>query len=321
MSHTQKPKISVIIPVYNVEQYLPRCLDSIIGQTFSDLEIVCVNDGSPDNSDKILLEYAKKDPRIKIITQENGGLSAARNTGLKNISGEYVSFIDSDDWIDSDYYEQLLKLVEENDADIAMAGMRIANANGISNNTTPNVITDDFVEKIKNLPNGSVCDKLFRTKLFSGIEFPRGRYYEDNIVLITVMYKSKTVVFSNRVSYYYFVNQSGICRTTDSKVLEKRTLDKLYFTEQIMNFAREHGYGDSDEIKLFIVRTVANDFVHRKSPYYNKIKQILGANFVQRIIKSNQHRRKIKNFLLRILCLFIPSRKLRHKIKDYFNKK
>ena len=124
----------MIIPVYNVEQYLPRCLDSIIGQTFSDLEIVCVNDGSPDNSDKILLEYAKKDPRIKIITQENGGLSAARNTGLKNISGEYVSFIDSDDWIDSDYYEQLLKLVEENDADIAMAGMRIANANGISNN-------------------------------------------------------------------------------------------------------------------------------------------------------------------------------------------
>ena len=94
------PKISVIVPIYNVEKYLAKCLDTILAQTFSDIEIICVNDGSTDNSRKILSEYAKKDSRIKIVDKKNGGLSSARNAGMKVAQGEFISFIDSDDWID-----------------------------------------------------------------------------------------------------------------------------------------------------------------------------------------------------------------------------
>ena len=276
------PKISVIIPVYNVEKYLSRCLDSIVNQTFSDLEIICVNDGSTDNSADILKKYAKQDKRIKVVNQKNGGLSAARNTGLKHISGQYVSFIDSDDWIDVDYYEYLVHTMEHNNADIAMAGMRRVRGRDVSENPTPNLVTDDFVEKIKNLPNGSVCDKLFKSNLFNGVEFPRARYYEDNIVLFEIMHKSGNVVFSNFVSYYYFMNQFGICRTVDKTVQKQRESDRLYFAQAIMNLAKEYGV-KSDEIKAFVIRTVISDFISKKSAYYAQAKGILGAGYVHKI--------------------------------------
>ena len=105
--------ISVIVPVYNVEKYLSKCLDSIINQTYKNLEIICVDDGSTDSSPMILEEYAQKDSRIKIITRQNGGLSSARNTGVKNATGEFVSFVDSDDWIDLETYEKAIRHFSE----------------------------------------------------------------------------------------------------------------------------------------------------------------------------------------------------------------
>jgi len=280
--------ISVIVPVYNTEKYLTRCLDSIINQTFSDIEIICVNDGSTDGSADVLKRYAKLDKRIKIINKKNGGLSAARNTGLKNISGQYVSFIDSDDWIDIEYYEYLMYLMDQNSADIAMAGMRIVCGRDVSDNTTPNIITSDFAEKIKNIPNGSVCDKLFKASLFTNIEFPHGRYYEDNIVLVRVMYKSNIVAFSNYVSYYYFRNQFGICNSPDAKVLKQKHTDRLHCACEILKFAQDNSCKNIDDIKAFLLRTVINDFVSKKHPRYADAKQILGAWYVYKL--------KIKRF-------------------------
>ncbi len=115
------PKVSIIIPVYNVEKYLQRCLDSVVNQTLKDIEIICVNDGSTDNSAIILEEFSKKDERIKIVNQKNGGLSRARNTGLEHSNGDYIGFLDSDDWIDLDYYEKLHDAAERNNCDIAFA--------------------------------------------------------------------------------------------------------------------------------------------------------------------------------------------------------
>ena len=106
------PKVSVIVPVYNVERYLPECLDSLLGQSFQDFEAICVNDGSPDNSIKILDQYAQKDRRIKVITQENQGLAGARNTGLDHVKGRYVFFLDSDDTLPLDALEILVKIAE-----------------------------------------------------------------------------------------------------------------------------------------------------------------------------------------------------------------
>ena len=295
------PKISVIIPVYNVEKYLARCLDSVVRQTFNNLEIICVNDGSTDNSAKILKQYAKQDKRIKIITQKNGGLSAARNAGLKHMSGEYVSFIDSDDWIDIEYYEHLMFLLEQNNADVAMAGMRCVCGRDISENTTPNMVTNNFIEKIKNLPNGSVCDKLFKSALFDGIEFPIGRYYEDNIILVQIMHKSNIMVFSNYVSYYYFMNQSGICKTPNAAVLKQKDADRLYFAREILKFAHDNNCKNIDEIKAFLLRTVIDNFISKKSSHYADTKRILGAYYVHKI--------KNKRFFGRLFQHFLPHKK------------
>ncbi len=114
--------VSVIIPVYNVEKYLPKCLDSVVGQTYKNLEIICVNDGSPDNSDVILENYAKQDNRIKIINQKNKGLSGARNTGIAEATGEYIVFLDSDDWLDADAITQAVSVAEKNNCDVVMWG-------------------------------------------------------------------------------------------------------------------------------------------------------------------------------------------------------
>ena len=107
------PKVSVIVPVYNTEKYLPQCLDSIINQTFTDFECICINDGSTDNSLSILEEYAKKDSRIRIISQKNAGLSNVKNVGIKNATGIYITFIDSDDFVSLDYIEKLFKCIDE----------------------------------------------------------------------------------------------------------------------------------------------------------------------------------------------------------------
>ena len=313
MSSVLIPKISVIIPVYNTEKYLSRCLDSIVNQTYKNLEIICINDGSTDNSLEILKKYAKKDKRIKVLTQVHAGQSVARNYGLKKVSGYYIGFIDSDDYIDLNYYECLYNLIKENNADIAMCGMKFVDEDKISDNITPNIVTKDFVKKIENLPNGSCCDKLFKTSLFKNLSFPVGRYYEDNIVLLKSIFYSNIMVFTNSVSYYYFINYLGTCRTTNIKITKKRDEDKLYSAEKMMNFVKTHGFGKSKSVKDFIVRTVASDFITSKSPYYKKIQKILGKKYV---LKYNK---KLKKLFLRILCLFIPIRSWRHKIKEKFD--
>ena len=118
-------KVSIIIPVYNVESYLRRCLDSVVNQTLKDIEIILVNDGSTDGSLAICEEYAKNDDRIKIITRKNGGLSAARNTGLDNATSEYIGFIDSDDWVDTNFFENLYNTAIEKNCDVAFGDIVI----------------------------------------------------------------------------------------------------------------------------------------------------------------------------------------------------
>lgn len=115
--------VSIIVPVYNVEKYLARCLNSLIEQTLYEIEIICVDDGSTDNSPKILKQYADKYPNIKIITQTNKGLSAARNTGMNHAQGKYIGFVDSDDWIDKDFYEKLFYTAQKYNASISAAGI------------------------------------------------------------------------------------------------------------------------------------------------------------------------------------------------------
>ena len=173
-------KISVIVPVYNVEKYLSKCLDSLANQTLKDIEIIIVNDGSPDNSQKIIDEYVKKYNNMKSYIKENGGLSDARNFGIKKATGEYISFLDSDDYVTHDMYERMYEKAISNNFDIVVCDL--------------NYVTDDKITKIysrieKDTDNikkemldiyPSACNKIFKKELFdSGIEFKKGVLFED----------------------------------------------------------------------------------------------------------------------------------------------
>lgn len=225
-------KISVIVPVYKVEEFLPQCLDSILAQTLTEMEIICVNDGSPDNSLKILEEYAKKDDRIVIINQKNGGLSSARNTGIKSATGEYIGFVDSDDWIEPDFYHNLYQAAKEHNADIVGTGFY-----SVKNNKkkisyfvteTKTALTPEDKFKIFKMPkNNFVWNKIYKKDMICSQDlfFPIGMNYEDIIWSSQVMELSQKAVMIPSVGYNYRYNICSIVHTTyaDSKKLLDQT--------------------------------------------------------------------------------------------------
>ena len=174
--------ISVIVPVYNVEPYLEKCLDSIIGQTYKDLDILVIDDGSTDHSDEICDKYAEKDKRIKVFHTENRGLSAARNLGLENAKGEYIGLVDSDDWIEQDMFEALLSKIEETAADVAECGSFVDYPEkSIKRTAIQQVVQSE--ESIEALLHGristQVWNKLYNRSCFENVRFPDGRSFED----------------------------------------------------------------------------------------------------------------------------------------------
>ena len=177
--------ISVIVPIYKVEKYLHKCIDSILAQTYTNLEIILVDDGSPDNCGKICDEYAAKDSRIKVIHQPNGGLSAARNAGLDIATGDYIGFVDSDDYIAPDMYEKLYNALVKNDADMAICDyQRFGNELPYDEmSLTTEVITGlQAMEKQNTVINCSFVvawSKLYKSFIFSNVRFPVGKINED----------------------------------------------------------------------------------------------------------------------------------------------
>ena len=205
--------ISVIVPVYNVEKYLDRCLQSILGQTYTHLEVICVNDGSTDNSISILKEYEKKDGRIKIITKPNGGLSSARNTGLKHATGTFVSFIDSDDEIKLDTYEKVIKAFSE-DVDVVFFGAEVRyDTHEELVNSDKNYYSIKFSGKYKitdDILLNSDCsawNKVYRRKkiLSNNVTFPEGKLYEDFPFFWNIMPVLKNIYFLDKKLYIYII--------------------------------------------------------------------------------------------------------------------
>ena len=215
----QKPLISIIVPIYNVEPYLQRCLDSIINQTYSNLEIILIDDGSSDKSPQICDEYASKDNRITVIHKKNGGLSDARNTGLDNCKGEFISFIDSDDWVEQSYIETLLHALEQTNADISIANfiktqfsykyiLKTYEHNFTILNST------EALAKLWNREEDSIFvtawGKLFKKSLYTNIRFPKGRIHEDEYTSYKLLYHSNLIVFLDVPLYIYFQRKDSI---------------------------------------------------------------------------------------------------------------
>lgn len=208
--------ITIIVPVYNVEEYLDRCIDSVMNQTYQNIEIILVDDGSVDRSGAICDSYAKKDSRITVIHKENGGLSDARNEALNIAKGEYFAFVDSDDYLADDYVEYLYELLIQNEADISACEIKkvysdTEQLDECQENTE--VISgrdalECFLYQRKVVPN-AVC-KLYKREIFNEIRYPKGMHYEDLATIYKVLGKCDRFVMGKKQKYYYYQRANSI---------------------------------------------------------------------------------------------------------------
>ena len=233
--------ISIVIPIYNVELFLPRCLDSVIRQTYSNIEIILVNDGSTDGSGKIAEEYATKDERVYLYNKENGGLSDARNYGIERINGKYLTFIDSDDYVALNYIETLYSLMKKNEADMVIGGSEYVFDETMID-TAPVIEEDSVLNKNQALLRAlkvemrqSAWGKLYKAELFEKIRFPKGKLYEDLAVVFDIINLSNKIVVTNTPLYKYFIRSGSIMQST----FNKKHLDEIEIIETAMSRVKE----------------------------------------------------------------------------------
>ena len=252
------PIISVIVPIYNRELYLEKCIESIVSQTYSNLEIILVDDGSPDNCPAICDEWAKKDSRIKVVHKENGGVASARNAGLSAATGDYVAFVDGDDFIAPEMYSVLTQYLSE-DIELVLCRFIHYRDNSEECNGTFNVneglySSDEIINYLYNKQNSewvSVCNKLIKKELFEGLSFPEGRVFEDWAIVPFLYYRSKKIFFTNQKLYYYVVHN-------ENSIVSSHSLKRYYDCvlndyDQFIFFEQNNCKDYNDSIK-FIIR-------------------------------------------------------------------
>lgn len=223
--------ISIIVPIYNVEKYLERCIITLVNQSYKNIEIILVCDGSPDKSGEICDKWSKKDNRIKVIHKENGGLSDARNKGLDIAKGNYICFVDSDDYVHKDYVKVLYELNLKYNADISVCGNY--NVKGNEDYTVKLPKGNDFVSSAEDFlykKKHFYCvawGKLYKRKIFNNIRYPKGKIHEDVAVVHRILYEAKNIAVTDLKLYYYFVNENSIMRCKYS-IKHLDILDNLY---------------------------------------------------------------------------------------------
>lgn len=252
-------KISVIVPIYKVEDYLPQCIDSIINQTYNNLEIILVDDGSPDKCPQICDEYAEKDNRIKVIHKENGGLSSARNAGLDIATGDYIAFVDSDDYLDVSMYQSLMEVTKKYGVDVAVCDFFELNGKKINTKSTetqkvsiietPNDIFSHLLEPFPTL-RFEVWNKIFKKSVIGDIRFKVGQIYEDLHFDRNIILKSPKVAHIDLPFYYYRCNRPG---STNSFFKDNRF---IYFDEMEHYFVLFEKYKDTKLTKTYALNVL-----------------------------------------------------------------
>lgn len=247
------PKISIIVAVYKVEAYLDRCIQSIINQTYYNLEIILIDDGSPDNCGRICDEYAWKENRIKVIHKKNGGAADAKNAGIEIATGEYLGIVDSDDFIHPEMYETLYANLLKTGSDISICSFgKVYDNRMILDNRKNEVLTMSNIEGLECLftfdcVNFNVpWNKLYKKELFDGIRYPKGNVRDDESTTYKLIFTSKRIAITQRVMYYYFQNVNGIMHNKSLKV----EVDYADAMEERINFFA------SNNKKDFYVRTL-----------------------------------------------------------------
>lgn len=279
--------ISVIVPVYKVEKYLKRCVDSILAQTYPCLEVILVDDGSPDGCPAICDEYAREDRRVRVIHKENGGLSDARNAGIDAAKGNFLGFVDSDDYVHPRFYELLLQVLKEEGADIAGCDVKkVCETEKIKESERQPVqravysgreATANLYDAQMYLKSVVAWNKLYKKELFEEIRFPKGKLHEDEFTSYKLLYQSESVVYIDRAYYFYFQREDGIMGKEQRKISPA----VLEAYEGMETFFFERGEKDLLQMMMYrylsMVRRYASDAVKsgdeeeiRLGRYYDK---------------------------------------------------
>lgn len=282
--------ISVIVPVYNVEKYLKQCVNSIIKQTYTNIEIILIDDGSTDNSAHICDEFAQIDPRIKVFHKANGGLSSARNEGIKKSKGKYLTFIDSDDDISEDYVSYLYGLIKKYKVKLSICPYSVVNIK--KNKTKIFNLGENYKEEKLNTEeclkrllcekgfSVSACAKLYEKSLFKNVEFPIGKLCEDNGTTYKLIMKCNNIIYGNKSKYNYYKRDNSIM---NSKFNIKK-LDLIELTDQMC----------TDIISAYPnIKTAAEK--KRNHARLSVLRQMINSEENQKIIKI---RKEIINYLL-----------------------
>lgn len=262
--------VSIVVPVYNVEEYLMRCVDSLTTQTYKNIEIILVDDGSTDKSGDICDYYEREDIRVRVLHQNNGGQSKARNEALKIARGDYYCFVDSDDYVPCNYVEKLYNLLKDNDADLSMCEFTMftgERADGSFDNPKESVIKEyDNVELIKNMHTVAgelyvvMWGKLFKKELVKGIQFPEGRICEDLAVLYKMYDRVKKAVYCNDIMYYYYRN---------NKNSSTYSINKKFYDDVFMALEEEITYMESNRKEL--LEYPKKTYMYWLFDYYKKL--------------------------------------------------
>lgn len=305
-------KFSVIVPVYNVEKTIQRCLNSIINQTYKNIEILLINDGSTDSSKQICEKYVSLDDRVILINKKNGGLSSARNMGIENATGDYYCFIDSDDWISIDMIKHMADLINEYDCEIVSTTYKLIYSECVKDSAESYKINimnrEESIEyflrtgmsnRISEYP---VCIKCFKDSLFDEIRFPEGVLFEDYATNIELMRLANTYIKSSKVCYYYFQNGTSIVRSN----FKKNDQDLIYQSKKVE--ALLEGYPRN-------IRRLAKEKTIRS--YFSLLTKISIYGFdnsvdlnQRKMIISNYRKNLIENYLLLIKSSMPFNRKL-----------
>jgi CDP-glycerol glycerophosphotransferase len=246
------PRISVIVPIYNVERYLAESLASAAGQSFGDLEVIMVDDGSTDGSTAIAREFEARDPRFRLLTQANAGLSAARNTGLPAATGEYLAFLDSDDVLPLDAYERLLGALERSGSDFATGNVHRLSTWGTSQarfleRTFAETRMATHVTRDRSLlADRTAWNKLFKRSFWDqhGFRFPAGRVHEDIPVILPLHFLARSVDVLSEPVYLYRMREDGVLSITQRRLEQRVLLDRLAAIEEVDAFLAERGYDE-----------------------------------------------------------------------------
>lgn len=322
------PLISVIVPVYNVEKYLDRCIESIVNQTYKNLEIILIDDGSPDNCPYICDEWKKRDKRIVVYHKRNGGLSDARNYGMARSKGKYIAFVDSDDYLDKDMYMTMLNAIIANKCSLACCGRFYVNNQKMfqSKNIMQHKVFSNKEAIHELLNNGcieeAVWDKLYLKELWDGLKYPLGEINEDLVIMPEILRRSKNVVHVGESYYFYCYNGESITKSGYSE--KKRVIfNHLNNLEDYIEryFPEEKKYVNVLEAK-YAMNTMFSiiflkDGIEKYRDDYKKYKQYLKKGYKQFCKSENiSVKQKIEG-----LCLILGVYKYIWIIKRKFDKR